>query len=196
MSNCTQQSAGCQKGRPIKAGRLYYMKLLLITQLEKQKTNRQKDRTTSPGGLRLMCCFLTENAADPDASTRVIVFSEYRDSVNEITEILSQHRPLVRVMSFIGHASAGRASKGFTQKDQLKVCAVQPRAGSGVVRIEGNAVVWEISYRLTALPDGQKPKTILSQQSIGGICYYAPPLIGGGIKQCFCLTSVCRVHRA
>ena len=26
--------------------------------------------------------------------------------------------------------------------------------------------------------------------------YYAPPLIGGGIKRCFCLTSVCRVHRA
>ena len=25
---------------------------------------------------------------------------------------------------------------------------------------------------------------------------YAPPLIGGGIKRCFCLTSVCRVHRA
>ena len=156
MSNCTQQSAGCQKGRPIKAGRLYYMKLLLITQSQKQKTNRQKDRTTSPGGLRLMCCFLTENAADPDASTRVIVFSEYRDSVNEITEILSQHRPLVRVMSFIGHASAGRASKGFTQKDQLKVCAVQPRAGSAVVRIEGNAGVWEISYRLTALPDEEE----------------------------------------
>ena len=25
--------------------------------------------------------------------------------------------------------------------------------------------------------------------------YYAPPLIGGGIKRCFCLTSICRVHR-
>ena len=24
--------------------------------------------------------------------------------------------------------------------------------------------------------------------------YYAPPLIGGGIKLCFCLTSVCHVH--
>ena len=46
MSNCTQQSAGCQKGRPIKAGRLYYMKLPLITQSQKQETNRQKDRHT------------------------------------------------------------------------------------------------------------------------------------------------------
>ena len=46
MSNCTQQSAGCQKGRPIKAGRLYYMKLLLITQSQKQETDRQQDRQT------------------------------------------------------------------------------------------------------------------------------------------------------
>ena len=67
--------------------------------------------------------FQDENADDADASTRVIIFSEYRDSVNEITEILSQHRPLVRVMSFIGHSSAGRASRGFSQKDQLKVCS-------------------------------------------------------------------------
>jgi len=46
MSNCTQQSAGCQKGRPIKVGRLYYMKLyyniiLLMTQSQKQKKQIQ-----------------------------------------------------------------------------------------------------------------------------------------------------------
>jgi len=42
MSNGTQQSAGCQKGRPIKAGRLYYMKLLLITQSQKQKSSSKQ----------------------------------------------------------------------------------------------------------------------------------------------------------
>jgi len=26
--------------------------------------------------------------------------------------------------------------------------------------------------------------------------YYVLPLKGGGIKRCFCLTPVCRVHRA
>ena len=52
MSNCTQQSAGCQKGRPIKADRLY-MKLLLITQSQIQKktnrqgTDRQTDKVTA-----------------------------------------------------------------------------------------------------------------------------------------------------
>jgi len=32
--------------------------------------------------------------------------------------------------------------------------------------------------------------------SVFGRHFYAPPLIGGGIKRCFCLTPVCRVHRA
>jgi len=37
----------------------------------------------------------------------------------------------------------------------------------------------------------------LLSTSVRGVRYYAPPLIDGGIKRCFCLTSdVCRVHRA
>ena len=53
--------------------------------------------------------------------TRVMIFSQYRDSVSEITNILRQHHPLIKVMSFIGQSSAGKATKGFTQKEQLKV---------------------------------------------------------------------------
>ena len=34
----------------------------------------------------------------------------------------------------------------------------------------------------------------LSRPCTCGHRYYAPPLIGGGIKRCFCLTSVCRVY--
>lgn len=62
-----------------------------------------------------------ENQGHVSASTRIIIFSQYRDSVNEITEILGQHRPLVKVMSFVGHSTTGKNSKGFSQKDQLKV---------------------------------------------------------------------------
>ncbi|KAK7505416.1 hypothetical protein BaRGS_00003161 [Batillaria attramentaria] len=54
-------------------------------------------------------------------ATRVMIFSQYRDSVQEITQMLQQHEPLVKVMSFIGQSSAGKATKGFTQKEQLKV---------------------------------------------------------------------------
>lgn len=56
-----------------------------------------------------------------DSETRVMIFSQYRDSVSEITNILRQHHPLIKVMSFIGQSSAGKATKGFTQKEQLKV---------------------------------------------------------------------------
>nr|XP_045010510.1 Fanconi anemia group M protein isoform X3 [Jaculus jaculus] len=52
--------------------------------------------------------------------TRVMIFSSFRDSVQEIAEMLLQHQPIIRVMTFIGHAS-GKSTKGFTQKEQLEV---------------------------------------------------------------------------
>uniref|UniRef100_A0A8C8VNG4 FA complementation group M n=1 Tax=Pelusios castaneus TaxID=367368 RepID=A0A8C8VNG4_9SAUR len=52
--------------------------------------------------------------------TRVMIFSSFRDSVQEIAEMLSQHQPIVRVMTFVGHAS-GKSMKGFTEKEQLEV---------------------------------------------------------------------------
>ncbi|XP_038632249.1 Fanconi anemia group M protein isoform X2 [Scyliorhinus canicula] len=54
------------------------------------------------------------------ANTRVMIFSSFRDSVQEIAEMLSKHGPLVRVMTFVGHSS-GKNTKGFTQKEQLEV---------------------------------------------------------------------------
>uniref|UniRef100_A0A8D0G9V0 Helicase C-terminal domain-containing protein n=1 Tax=Sphenodon punctatus TaxID=8508 RepID=A0A8D0G9V0_SPHPU len=51
---------------------------------------------------------------------RVMIFSSFRDSVQEIAEMLSQHQPIVRVMTFVGH-STGKSVKGFTQKEQLEV---------------------------------------------------------------------------
>ncbi|XP_066197441.1 Fanconi anemia group M protein [Saccopteryx leptura] len=52
--------------------------------------------------------------------TRVMIFSSFRDSVQEIAEMLLQHQPLIRAMTFVGHAS-GKSMKGFTQKEQLEV---------------------------------------------------------------------------
>ncbi|KAL7992823.1 hypothetical protein Chor_017079 [Crotalus horridus] len=54
------------------------------------------------------------------ADTRVMIFSSFRDSVQEIAEMLNYHYPLVRVMTFVGH-STGKSTKGFTQKEQLEV---------------------------------------------------------------------------
>ncbi|KAM6202745.1 Fanconi anemia group M protein [Rhynchocyon petersi] len=52
--------------------------------------------------------------------TRVMIFSSFRDSVQEIAEMLFHHHPVIRVMTFVGHSS-GKSMKGFTQKEQLEV---------------------------------------------------------------------------
>lgn len=49
--------------------------------------------------------------AKPTDQTRVIIFSEKRDSVREITELLEQDKPLVKPMSFIGQASSHAAGR-------------------------------------------------------------------------------------
>ncbi|CAF4535125.1 unnamed protein product [Rotaria sp. Silwood1] len=56
----------------------------------------------------------------PTDQTRVIIFSEKRDSVREITELLEQDRPLVKPMSFIGQATS-HGAEGINQKLQKKV---------------------------------------------------------------------------
>ncbi|CAI7999090.1 Fanconi anemia group M protein [Geodia barretti] len=58
----------------------------------------------------------------PNTETRVMVFSQYRESVQEIADLLSSHAPLVRVMSFVGHGTTGKStSKGLTQREQTEV---------------------------------------------------------------------------
>lgn len=46
---------------------------------------------------------------------------QYRDIVIEVCHILQKHHPLVKPMTFVGQSSTGKQSKGFTQKQQLKV---------------------------------------------------------------------------
>ncbi len=55
-------------------------------------------------------------------STRVMIFSQYRESVQEIADMLTRHSPLIRVMSFVGHGNNGKtSSKGLTQREQTEV---------------------------------------------------------------------------
>ncbi|XP_044230409.1 Fanconi anemia group M protein [Thunnus albacares] len=62
------------------------------------------------------------NGSHPqEVSTRVMIFSSFRESVQEIAAMLNRHAPLIRVMTFMGQASAGKGVKGFTQKEQLEV---------------------------------------------------------------------------
>lgn len=64
---------------------------------------------------------LTGSSKKPAVNTRVMIFSQYRESVQEISELLTRHSPLVRIMTFVGHGSGKSSSKGLTQKEQTEV---------------------------------------------------------------------------
>ncbi|KHJ42517.1 helicase protein, partial [Trichuris suis] len=55
------------------------------------------------------------------ASSRVIIFSSYRDSVTEIAELLDSLRPLIRPMKFLGQYGGRKFNNGLSQKKQLAV---------------------------------------------------------------------------
>ena len=58
-------------------------------------------------------------ASDP-SSTRVMVFSHYRDSAEEIARVLKRNDPMIRPHVFVGQASS-KASDGMDQKKQLDI---------------------------------------------------------------------------
>ncbi|QSZ29749.1 hypothetical protein DSL72_004266 [Monilinia vaccinii-corymbosi] len=55
----------------------------------------------------------------PPSSTRVIVFTEYRDSAEEIVRVLNRHGPMIRASVFVGQSDSKR-SEGMNQEKQLE----------------------------------------------------------------------------
>ncbi|KAK1687741.1 hypothetical protein BDP55DRAFT_659327 [Colletotrichum godetiae] len=51
-------------------------------------------------------------------STRIIVFSEYRDSAEDIVKVLNVHKPLIKATVFVGQADSKR-SAGMKQSEQI-----------------------------------------------------------------------------
>ncbi|KAI1504472.1 hypothetical protein F5X99DRAFT_372556 [Biscogniauxia marginata] len=59
-----------------------------------------------------------EGRENSSSNTRIIVFSEYRDSAEEIVRILNTHKPLIRAAVFVGQADSKR-SEGMKQAEQI-----------------------------------------------------------------------------
>ncbi|POR36591.1 ATP-dependent DNA helicase MPH1 [Tolypocladium paradoxum] len=53
------------------------------------------------------------------SGTRVIVFSEYRDSAEDIVRMLNKHRPLIKASVFVGQAD-GKRGEGMKQAQQIQ----------------------------------------------------------------------------
>jgi ATP-dependent DNA helicase MPH1 len=54
-----------------------------------------------------------------NSATRVIVFSEYRDSAEDIVRMLNSHRPLIKASVFVGQAD-GKRGEGMKQAQQIE----------------------------------------------------------------------------
>jgi ATP-dependent DNA helicase MPH1 len=57
--------------------------------------------------------------AGQQSNTRAIVFSEYRDSAEEIVRTLNKHQPMIKATIFVGQADSKR-SEGMKQKQQIE----------------------------------------------------------------------------
>lgn len=65
---------------------------------------------------------LTEHFDSPDADeTRVMVFTNFRESVDEIVTHLNTIDPKIRAHRFIGQAGGKGGEKGMNQKEQIAV---------------------------------------------------------------------------
>lgn len=73
--------------------------------------------------LAYLCETLVNHFIDrgEDSNTRAIVFSEYRDSAEEIVRLLN-NQPLIRAAVFVGQADSKR-SEGMKQKQQIETIA-------------------------------------------------------------------------
>lgn len=57
----------------------------------------------------------------PDDQTKMMVFTNFRASVDEIVKLMNAHQPLIRATRFIGQGTDKHGKKGIAQKDQLEV---------------------------------------------------------------------------
>ncbi|KAI5798889.1 hypothetical protein EDC01DRAFT_688548 [Geopyxis carbonaria] len=53
-------------------------------------------------------------------STRIMIFTSFRDSAEEITRFLKRHEPIIRPHVFVGQAAA-KNTAGMSQKEQLEI---------------------------------------------------------------------------
>ncbi|CAO3591922.1 unnamed protein product [Absidia cylindrospora] len=60
----------------------------------------------------------SDDLTSASSSSRIIVFSSLRASVNMIVDFLSVHHPMIRCAAFVGQAGDTQGAKGMSQKEQ------------------------------------------------------------------------------
>ncbi|KLO13943.1 P-loop containing nucleoside triphosphate hydrolase protein [Schizopora paradoxa] len=99
----------------------------LMAEFDRQK-NAQKTR--HPKMEKLVSLTLTHftNAAEdaaasdsPVGESKIMVFVQFRDVVDEVVELFKSHEPTIRAARFVGQGLDKQGRKGINQKEQLEV---------------------------------------------------------------------------
>jgi ERCC4-related helicase len=67
---------------------------------------------------------MTHFADDTEGASRAIVFCQYRDTVEEIVDVLNRDRPLLKATRFVGQGTDKAGKRGIAQKEQVAVSRV------------------------------------------------------------------------
>ncbi|KAI9314634.1 hypothetical protein BX666DRAFT_1968827 [Dichotomocladium elegans] len=68
-----------------------------------------------------MVNIVLQHLSDYGEDTRIMIFSTYRSSVDEIVRVLSEHKPMVRCSLFVGQAGRKDGRKGLNQREQQEI---------------------------------------------------------------------------
>ncbi|KNE58598.1 hypothetical protein AMAG_04162 [Allomyces macrogynus ATCC 38327] len=85
---------------------------------------------------RIVLEHFANQAKDDRAATggsKIMIFAKFRNIVDEIAKILDKHRPLVRVMSFVGQSSHKATGRGLNQREQLAIIRQFQEGGYNVL---------------------------------------------------------------
>ncbi|KAJ7597268.1 hypothetical protein C8J56DRAFT_919639 [Mycena floridula] len=94
------------------------------TAMSELETQRAVGFPIHPKMDRMEALILNHFGANEDGdseATKVMVFVSYREAVEQITETLNRHRPLIRATKFVGQSNDRGGKKGMAQKQQLEV---------------------------------------------------------------------------
>ncbi|KAJ3364666.1 hypothetical protein GGF32_001305 [Allomyces javanicus] len=85
---------------------------------------------------RIVLEHFANQAKDDRAATggsKIMIFAKFRNIVDEIAKILDKHRPLVRVMSFVGQSAHKATGRGLNQREQLAIIRQFQEGGYNVL---------------------------------------------------------------
>lgn len=101
----------------------YYHNSYLISTLSKLKREMEKPDFIGHPKIDTLVSVLLKHFANltPGETSKVMIFSSYRSSVNAICQVLNRHSPMIRSSFFVGQAEGKNGLKGLKQTEQQEV---------------------------------------------------------------------------